>query len=63
MLKSVNYKDNAKSVYICDSCLKEITENEKVRIDKNIRKKYDLCRDCWRKIRIIVEKHKLRKEV
>lgn len=54
---------NRKSKYICDSCLKEIDIDSKVRIDRNQKKKYDLCKDCWRKIRIIVEKHKLKKEV
>ena len=52
---------NGKSKYICDSCLKEIDIDNKVRIDRNQKKKYDLCKDCWRKIRIIVEKHKLKK--
>ena len=52
-----------KSKYICDSCSKELTIEQRVLIDRNGKKKYDLCKDCWRKIRIIVEKHKLKKEV
>ena len=54
---------NRKSKYICDSCLKEIDIDSKVRIDRNQKKKYDLCKDCWKKIRIIVEKHKLKRGV
>lgn len=53
---------NRKSKYICDSCGKELTIEDRVRIDRNTKKKYDLCKDCWRKIRIIIEKHKLRKD-
>ena len=52
-----------KSIYICDSCQKQIQVEDRVRIDRNTKKKYDLCKDCWRKIRIIVEKHKLKKEL
>lgn len=63
MLLETNFKTNRKSKYKCDSCEKEITIEDRVRIDKNTKKKYDLCKDCWRKIRIIVERHKLKKEV
>lgn len=52
-----------KSKYICDSCGKDLTAENRFVIDRNKKKKYDLCKDCWRKIRIIVEKHKLKKEV
>ena len=48
-----------KSKYICDSCSKELEVSDRIRIDRNGKKKYDLCKDCWRKVRIIVEKHKL----
>jgi predicted SprT family Zn-dependent metalloprotease len=53
---------NKKSKYICDSCEKVLERENRVVIDRNKLKKYDLCKDCWRKIRIIVEKHKLRKD-
>lgn len=53
---------NKKSKYICDSCGKELEIETRVIIDRNKLKKYDLCKDCWRKIRIIIEKHKLRKD-
>ena len=49
------------SKYICDGCLKDLTVDERIKIEKNDKKKYDLCKDCWRKVRIIVEKHKLAK--
>lgn len=62
LIDKTNVK-NGKSVYICDSCEKEITIEDRIRIDRNTKKKYDLCKDCWKKIRIIVEKHKLKKEV
>ena len=52
-----------KSKYICDSCLKELTIEERIRIDRNQKKKYDLCKNCWKRIRWIIEKHKLKKEV
>ena len=61
MIKSHSCQKNVQSIYICDSCLKEMTTDERILIDKNTYKKYDLCKDCWRKIRIIVEKHKLKK--
>ena len=63
MLYEKSTEKNKKSQYVCDSCNKIITREERVLIDKNKFKKYDLCKDCWRKIRIIVEKHKLKKEV
>ena len=53
---------NQKSKYICDSCGKELERENRIIIDINKLKKYDLCKDCWRKIRIIIEKHKLRKD-
>lgn len=67
MLISKTTTKNRKSKYICDSCEKSITIEERIALFKSIgnskAKKYDLCKDCWRKIRIIVEKHKLKKEV
>ena len=58
---------NRKSKYICDSCEKEMSVDDRIVIFREIaykkKKKYDLCKDCWRKVRIIVEKHKLKKEV
>ena len=63
MLIIKDCKDRNKSRYICDSCLKELTIENKVRIDRNGKKKYDLCKDCWKRIRWIIEKHKLKKEV
>lgn len=63
MLYEKSTAKNKKSVYMCDSCEKILTREERIFIDKNNLKKYDLCKDCWRKIRIIVEKHKLKKEV
>ena len=51
-----------KRTYVCDSCGKELSANEKVRVDEDTKKRYDLCKDCWRKVRIIVEKHKLKKK-
>ncbi len=63
MLIQTSFKNNKESIYKCDSCEKIIGIDNRVRIDRNVKKKYDLCKDCWRKIRIIVEKHKLKKEV
>ena len=62
MLISKSTDKLRKSKYICDSCGKNLKIENRVRIDKNMKKKYDLCEDCWRKIRIIIEKHKLKKE-
>lgn len=62
MLKKINYQDNLKSKYICDSCLKTILQEEKIRIDRNTKKKYDLCKECWKKISWIIEKHIIKKE-
>ena len=54
-----------KSKYLCDSCEKGLTTEDRIVITRtirdNVRKKYDLCKDCYRKIRIIIEKHKLKK--
>lgn len=63
MLIIKDCKDRNKSKYKCDSCLKELTIENKVRIDRNGKKKYDLCKNCWKRIRWIIEKHKLKKEV
>ena len=63
MLIKRNRQDRNKSQYICDSCQKELTVENRIVIDRNNKKKYDLCKDCWRKVRIIVEKHKLKKGV
>ena len=62
MLVKKSTKKRANNVYVCDSCEKVLQFDERVIIDRNKKKKYDLCKDCWRKIRIIVEKHKLKKE-
>lgn len=61
MLISKTTTKNRKSKYICDSCEKPLTVGERKRIESQGIKKYDLCKDCWRKIRIIIEKHKLKK--
>jgi len=67
MLIKRNRQDRNKSQYICDSCEKEMSVDDRIVIFREIaykkKKKYDLCKDCWRKVRIIVEKHKLKKEV
>ena len=63
MITNKSTNKYAKSKYLCDSCLVELTTENRFVISRNTKKKYDLCKDCWRKIRIIVEKHKLKKEV
>ena len=63
MIKQVNYKNKYESSYICDSCLKEIKNDERVALYRVTRKKYDLCKECWKRIRWIIEKHKLKREV
>lgn len=62
MIIDKSTRKNKKSKYICDSCGKVLEKENRVIIDRNKLKKYDLCKDCWRKIRIIIEKHKLRKD-
>lgn len=61
MIIDKSTRKNKKSKYICDSCGKVLEKENRVIIDRNKLKKYDLCKDCWRKIRIIIEKHKLKK--
>jgi hypothetical protein len=66
MLIEKSTKSDVKSKYICDSCGIEMTPKDRVPIHRGFRntttkKKYDLCKDCWKKVRWIIEKHKLKK--
>ena len=53
MIVRKDYKDKAKSVYICDRCQTELSIDNKVALyigiyNRNMKKKWDLCKRCYK---------------
>lgn len=61
MVILINYKSKRNSRYTCDSCGKLINGEQRIPINNGKTKQYDLCKDCWKRIRTLVEKHYLQK--
>jgi hypothetical protein len=67
MLISLNKFDRCESKYECDMCKKKISAIERVVLSKaehfeNAKKKWDLCKKCYKKVEKGVENYHKRKE-
>lgn len=67
MLISANKNDKSNTKYRCDMCKTKISTLERITINtsqgyENFKKKWDLCKKCFKKVEKAVENYYSRKE-
>lgn len=66
MTKEIDKKNKENTIYKCDMCSKEVNRKENNKIykqsveDKHMKKKYDLCNECYKILERSINKYSRR---